>query len=84
MPQEDIKGDVVIPYGVTSIGRYAFHNCKGLTSVTIGNNVTSIGQKAFYNCSNLIHLTIDKPIEQVKAMKNYPFGIKDESIIECI
>ena len=45
------SGSVVIPstvtysgttYSVTSIGSYAFHNCSGLTSVTIPNSVTSI------------------------------------------
>ena len=51
------SGEVVIPesvehegtaYSVTSIGDYAFCNCSGLTSVTIGNGVTSIGYYAFY------------------------------------
>ena len=43
--------DLVIPNSVTSIGDYAFYNCRGLTSVTIPNIVTSIGEQAFYNCS---------------------------------
>ena len=37
----------VIINGGASIGRSAFYNCKGLTSVTIGNSVTSIGNYAF-------------------------------------
>ena len=32
---------------VTSIGDYAFCDCSGLTSITIGNSVTSIGDYAF-------------------------------------
>ena len=45
------SGKVVIPeyvehegaaYSVTSIGRSAFYNCSGLTSVTIPNSVTII------------------------------------------
>ena len=51
---ELLQGELIIPDSVTSIGRYAFVHCNGLTSVTIGNSVTSIGYYAFYNCSNLI------------------------------
>ena len=50
---EKLKGDLVIPDGVTSIGSYAFLGCSGLTSVTIGNSVTNIGNSAFEDCSGL-------------------------------
>ena len=40
---------VKIDNGVTSIGRYAFYECTGLTSVTIPTSVTRIGKDAFYN-----------------------------------
>ena len=42
-----------IPDGVTSIGRYAFSNCKSLTSVTIPNSVTKIESYAFDECQSL-------------------------------
>ena len=42
-----------VTYKVTSIGRSAFYECTGLTSVTIPNSVTSIGSSAFYGCYNL-------------------------------
>ncbi len=45
--------NTVIPNSVTSIGKYAFYNCSGLTSVTIPTSVTSIGDYAFYNCDGL-------------------------------
>lgn len=35
--------EVEIGSAVTSIGQYAFHLCRDLMSVTIGNNVTNIG-----------------------------------------
>ena len=61
------SGKVVIPesvehegaaYSVTSIGSSAFYNCKGLTSVTIGNSVTWIGYSAFEGCSGLTSVHI--------------------------
>ena len=48
----------IIPNSVTSIGRYAFYNCSGLTSVTIPNSVTSIGEFAFQSCSGLTSVSI--------------------------
>ena len=75
---------VMIPNRVTSIGNWAFDGCSKLKNVTIPNSVTIIGWKAFENCYKLKSVTIDKPIDQVKAMKFYPWGIKDESIIKCI
>ena len=42
---------LVISDGVTSIGDYAFMNCKSFTgNLLIPNSVTSIGQYAFYSC----------------------------------
>ena len=45
--------ELVIPYGVTSIGSNAFYGCTDMTSVTIPNSVTGIGSSAFWGCSGL-------------------------------
>ena len=49
---------VVVNYGVTSIGNYAFEYCTGLTSITIPESVTKIGSYAFYCCNGLTSITI--------------------------
>ena len=73
---DEYKGDVVIPpsvtdplsgttYSVTSIGGYAFRDCTGLTSVTIGNSVTSIDGYAFQGCSGLTSITIPNSVTSI-------------------
>ncbi len=45
------------PAGVTKIGNYAFFNCDGITSVTIGADLTTIGKGAFVayaNCTRTV------------------------------
>ena len=46
---------LTIPNSVTSIGDFAFSDCKSLMSVTIPNTVTSIGEDAFYSVANIVY-----------------------------
>ena len=73
-PLGEYTGDITIPssftwnttnYSVTSIGRYAFNYCSGVTSVTIPNSVTSIGEYAFYNCSGLTSVSIGSGVTSI-------------------
>ena len=55
---KDIKS-IVLPNGVTSIGKYQFSGCSSLTRIEIQSGVTSIGEGAFSGCSSLISITVD-------------------------
>lgn len=49
---------VEIGKDVSSIGDYAFSDCRGLTSITIPSSVTEIGDNAFEYCSGLTEILI--------------------------
>ena len=55
-------GEITIPssityknvqYSVNSIGKKAYYECKGLTSVSIPNSITDIKSEAFSGCTSL-------------------------------
>lgn len=47
---EPIEGEIVIPEGVTSIGKYAFVNCDKITKVILPESLKHIGEDAFGGC----------------------------------
>ena len=57
-----IKGEVIIPDGITSIENWAFNGCRELTSITIPKSVTEIGAFAFNGCSGLTSMTIAESV----------------------
>lgn len=56
---------VILEDGVTSIGKCAFKNNKGLKSVTIPDSVTAINSFAFYCCSSLKIVTIPSSVTSI-------------------
>lgn len=79
-PSSDYTGDVVIPeqvqyneelYRVTSIGVYAFYDCKELTSVRISNSVTEILDDAFAMCNNLKTVILPENLSEISASMFY-------------
>ena len=53
---------VTVPDGVTSIGKYAFDECKNLEKVVLPQSVTEIKDNAFMNCSNLKNVELPNGI----------------------
>ena len=75
---------IIIPNSVTSIGDETFAHSNSLTSIIIPDSITNIGYNIFWNCESLKEVIFkEKTLEEIKQIKNYPFGIKDESIIKC-
>ena len=70
---------LVIPDGVTEIGRGAFQDCTSLVSVEIPGSVTSIGRYAFSGCTKLKEVQFKGTKAQWQAIK----GI-DKVYITCI
>ena len=64
------QADVVIPEGVTSIGKSAFEGSYNLISIVIGDSVTSIGESSFEGCEKLTNIVIGN---SVTSIGNYAF-----------
>ncbi len=67
----DLVTELVIFDSVTSIGNYAFPNCKNLASVIMGNGVASIGDCAFFDCDTLASITIGESVESIGVSAFY-------------
>lgn len=59
-----------LPFGLTSIGTYAFYNCKSMEKVNIPDTVTIISNRAFQYCTSLKSVTIPY---SVKSIGSYGF-----------
>ena len=54
-----------VPESVTSIGSYAFSNCKNLEQVTFPSKLTSIGNNAFEYCTALTAVELPKNLKEL-------------------
>ena len=57
--------EIIIPYGVTAIGDFAFKEFSSLTNITIPDSVTSIGNYAFSDCSSLTSVTMPDGVTSI-------------------
>ena len=64
--------DLVIPEGVTSIGKSTFYGCSGLTSITFPSSLTSIGSYAFDACSGLESIDFSN-CTSLTSIRSYAF-----------
>ena len=64
---------VTIPSCVVTIGKYAFHNCTNLTTVTFkeGSGLTSIGDRAFSACSALLDINLPEGLREINGYAFY-------------
>lgn len=75
--QEDIK-NIIIEYGVTSIGDRAFSNFISLENISIPNSITNINSNSFKNCTSLKNINIPGSVvgigvNQYTSKVNNPF-----------
>lgn len=70
----DYTGSVTVPatvsynsktYKVTAVGRSAFVECSGLTSVSLPSTITSIGSYAFGDCSKLTTVNVPQSVTTI-------------------
>lgn len=59
--------EVVVPEGITHIGKSAFAKQKKLTSIFIPEGVVEIGESAFSACENLISVTLASSIVRIAS-----------------
>lgn len=74
---------VVIDDGVTSVGTYAFSECRALTNITIPSSVTSIGSFAFEYCSALTNIEVAANNAQYASLGGVLFNKERTTLITC-
>jgi hypothetical protein len=62
---------VTIPDSVTTIGDYAFLQCRKMISVTIPDSVTAIGFRAFSGCTSLNSVYMSNPTPPTLGMEAF-------------
>lgn len=93
---DEIK-HIVIGNGITSVGKYAFNNCKELEDVVLPETLETIGEKAFCQCKYLANVEIGKSLKKIgdyafygcESLSAFDFpetlvSVGDSAFKECI
>lgn len=56
-----------MPNSITTIERFAFNMCSGLTTIDLPNSITKIGTNAFTLCTSLNSITLPNAITKIES-----------------
>lgn len=70
-PYAENLTDVFVSDGITSIGNYAFYNCKNIRSVELSSVLLKIGAYAFYGCGSLTQAYIPEAVYTIDEKAFY-------------
>lgn len=74
---------ISLPNTISSIGAYAFSNCKNLTSVEkFPNSIIQFGPSVFNNCSNLTTVIIPKSVQEFIS-SSFSFSEEKNPFYSC-
>ena len=74
--ESKLRGEVVIPEGVTRIEYKAFENTD-ITSVTLPSTIRNIGSLAFRGCSSLTTVIIPESVQSINFESDVFFGVSN-------
>ncbi len=61
------ESEVVLPYGIETIGNAAFEWCEEIEKIIIPEGVTDISEDAFYGCKNLRDVSLPSTLTSIGA-----------------
>lgn len=77
-----------IPGNISSIGSFAFQDCRSISGLTIPVSIESIGMLAFYGCSSVVDAVFKgRTLQQIRNIEDgtgnirYPWGLVESRII---
>ena len=79
-----LRGTLVIPGSVKSIGKYAFTACRGIDSLVVEEGCERIATSAFSLCSSLRHVELPATLKELGTESDYVLVFDGCSLLEEI